>query len=115
MDKIKQLLLKAGCAADLVNEITESLTVYRETLREQTEANLAAKIEEAKKVCIEETEAHKRELARRLQIFCETKSAAIEAQLAKQSALNESEAEARLRSIQRLLEGLDPNGEQNGI
>lgn len=114
MDKIKALLEKAGCKTELVDQICESLVTYKDTLQEQFKAEQAAKIEEAKKVCIEETEAHKRELARRLQIFCETKSAAIEAQLAKQSALNETEAEARLLSVRRLVEGIDPNGEHNG-
>jgi hypothetical protein len=73
-----------------------------------------SKVEQAKKVCIEETEAHKRELARRVQIFCETKGAAIEAQIAKQSALNESEAMTKLTNIVNMLEGIEPNGKQNG-
>lgn len=114
MDKIKNLLTKAGCKPELVDSIVESMGNYKETIREQLEAEYAAKVEEAKKVCIEETEAHKRELSRRLAIFCETKSAAIEAQLAKKSALNESEAESRLQNIKDLLEGIEPSGPQNG-
>lgn len=114
MDKIKQLLAKAGCKPELVGQIAESMSQYKETIRESLEKEYAAKVEEAKKVCIEETEAHKRELAKRLQIFCETKSAAIEAQLAKKSALNESEAESRLQNIKDLLENVQPSGPQNG-
>jgi hypothetical protein len=49
-----------------------------------------------------------------VQIFCETKGAAIEAQLAKQSALNESEALTKLNQISALLEGLEPNGKPSG-
>lgn len=114
MDKIKSLLEKAGCKSELVDKIVESLSKYKDTIREQLESEYAAKVEEAKKVCIEETESHKRELARRLQIFCETKSATIEAQLANKSALNESAAETRLQSIKNLVEGIEPSGQQNG-
>lgn len=114
MDKIKSLLEKAGCKKELVDQIVESLHNYKNSVREEYEKEYAAKVEQAKKVCIEETEAHKRELAKRLQIFCETKSAAIEAQLAKKSALNETEAESRLKEIRNLLEGIQPSGSQNG-
>lgn len=113
MEKIKQLLVKAGCKEDLVESICESLEQYKTTLKQQFDNEYAAKVEEAKRVCVEETEGHKRELARRLQIFCETKGAAIEAQLARQSALNESEALTKLYAVRNVLEGL-PNGEQNG-
>lgn len=114
MDKIKALLEKAGVKSELAGQICESLDNYKTSLREQFNNEYAAKVEQAKKVCIEETEAHKRELARRVQIFCETKGAAIEAQLAKQSALNESEATAKLTQIVGLLEGIEPIGGQSG-
>lgn len=114
MDKIKALLEKAGVKSELAAKICESLDNYKTTLREQFDKEYAAKVEQAKAVCIEETEAHKRELARRVQIFCETKGAAIEAQLAKQSALNESEALTKLNQISALVEGLEPNGKPSG-
>lgn len=109
MDKIKALLEKTGIKPELSGKICESLGRFKTSLREQFEKEYAAKVEQAKRVCIEETEAHKRELARRVQIFCETKGAAIEAQLAKQSALNESEALTKLNSVSALLNGLGPN------
>jgi hypothetical protein len=114
MEKIKSLLNKVGVKPELSQQICESLESYKSTLRKQFDAEYSAKIEEAKKVCIEETEAHKRELARRVQVFCETKGAAIEATIAKQSALRESEAVSRLKSIVSLVEGIEPNGELNG-
>jgi hypothetical protein len=114
MDKIKALLEKAGSKPELIDKICESLESYKTIIREQLENEYAAKVQEAKQVCIEETESHKRELARRLQIFCETKGAAIESTLAKQSALNESEAFTKLKEIQSLLSGIEPNGMPNG-
>lgn len=114
MEKIKNLLEQAGVKPELAKQICESLNTYKSTLREQFEAEYSAKVQEAKKVCIEETEAHKRELARRLQIFCEVKGAAIEAQLAKQSALSESEALTKLKTVKALLEGIAINGGTSG-
>lgn len=114
MEKIKSLLVKAGCKPELVESICQSFDEYKTTLREQFENEYAAKVAQAKKVCLEETEAHKREQARRLQIFCETKSAAIEALLARQSALSESESQLKLKKVYALLEGIELNGEQNG-
>jgi len=114
MNKIQALLEKAGVNPELSQQICESLENYKTTLREQFETDYQAKIEQAKQVVVEETEAHKRELARRVQIFCETKGAAIEAQLTKQSALNESEATAKLKNIVTMLHGLEPNSQQSG-
>lgn len=114
MDKIQALFEKAGIKPELAKQIFESLDKYKTSLREQYESEYAAKVEQAKRVCIEETEAHKRELARRLQIFCETKGAAIEATLAKQSALNESEALTKLNNVAAIVSGLEPNGGANG-
>lgn len=112
--KIKDLLGKAGCNQELIDNICEALDEFKTTIREQYDSDYKNRVEQAKKVCLEETESHKRELARRLQIFCETKAAAIEAQLAKQSALSESEAVTRLKNIVSLLEGIEPNGQPNG-
>jgi hypothetical protein len=114
MDKIKELLAKSGCKTELVSAIVESLERYKADLQDRFTVDFNSKIERSKKVCVEETEAHKRELARRLQIFCETKSAAIEAQLAKMSALSESQATTRLKKMRALLEGVELNGVENG-
>jgi len=112
--KIHELLLKANVSEELASNIVNSLEQYRTTLREQFEVEYAAKVDQAKKVCIEETEAHKRELSRRVQIFCETKGAAVEAHLAKQSALSESEATAKLTELRALLEGVTLHAGPNG-
>ena len=114
MDKIKSLLEHAGVKPELAEKICETLINYKQTLREQFEADYTAKVQEAKTVCIEETEAHKRELARRLQVFCEAKGAAIEAHLVKQSALSESEALTKLKTVKALLEGIAINGSPSG-
>lgn len=111
---IKALLAKSGCKAELVESICEALDTYKSTIQEQCKAEYNARLKKAQQVCLEETEAHKRELSRRLEIFCEAKGNAIEAHLKKQSALSESEATAKLRSIKLQLEGVEVNGMQSG-
>jgi hypothetical protein len=114
MKKILDLLAKAGCKQELIGAIGESLEGYKNELREQFEADYTAKVEKAKKLCLEETEAYKREMARRMQIFLDTKSAAIESHLARQSAVSESEAMTKLRGVKSLLEGVEIGQVQNG-
>tara|TARA_R110000751_G_scaffold137165_2_gene240512 strand:- start:655 stop:1383 length:729 start_codon:yes stop_codon:yes gene_type:complete len=114
MKKIKALLEKSGAKPEVSQQICESLESYKKTLREQFESEYSAKIEEAKKICIEETEIHKQKLARRVQIFCETKSAAVESALTRQSAIKESEALAKLKNIVSLVEGIEPNSKPDG-
>ncbi len=109
MDKIHNLLEKSGCRAELVVQIVEALEQYRKSIQEQSSTELKAKIEQAKKVCVEETAAHKRDLSRRLQTFCEAKALAIENMIAKQAALNESAAVTKLKDIVNLLEGVKPD------
>ncbi len=106
MVKIEALLEQSGCKPELVGKIVESLSNYKESVKSQYDAEFKSRIAEAKKVCVEETENHKRELARRVQIFCESKGAAIESQLTKSAAQNESEAQAKLRQVKNLLEGI---------
>jgi len=114
MDKLKALLEKTGCKPELAEAVIQTLDEYKTTLREQFEAEYTTKVEQAKKICLEETESHKRELSRRLQIFCETKAVAIDAHLMKQSAIKETAAQAKLRELRATLEGVELNGGQNG-
>ncbi len=112
MKKIIDLMVKAGLKPEVAAKIGESMEEFKTAIREQFEADYTSKVNQAKKVCIEETEAHKRELARRLQVFLETKGAAIDAHLQRQSAMNESEAVTKLRTVKSLIEGIQV--EQNG-
>jgi hypothetical protein len=109
--KILDLLAKSGCNQELVAQIGESLSRYKTAVRESFEADYSAKVEQAKKLCIEETDKHKRDLCRRVQIFLETKSAVIDANLARQSALSESAAQSKLRNLKSLLEGVESNAQ----
>ncbi len=107
-------MVKCGLKPELAENICETIEGHITAHRSRLDGEYNAKIEEAKKVCLEETEAYKRELAHRLQIFCEAKSQVIEQTVAKQQAIKETAALAKLKDILNLLEGVEPNGEPNG-
>ena len=115
MDKIKTLFEKAGVKPELAQQICESLEAYRTSVKQKLEEDHKAKLDQAKKICVEETEAHKRELARRLQIFCEAKGAAIQAHLMKQAVIGESNASTKLRHIKDALTGVSATNGSSAV
>jgi hypothetical protein len=113
MDKIKQLLQKCGLSAEVSAELCEAIDNHANMLKEQSDNEFQARLAKAKKVCFEEVEAHKAELARRLQIFLEAKNSTIEELVMRQSANKETEAVAKLEKIYALLEGIELDGQSN--
>jgi len=111
MDKIKELMVKSGVSEEAANQICESLNTYKDKLKTEYDEQFNARLKKAKHICLEETDAHKAELSRRVQIFLEAKSAAIEESLLRQSAQRETESVARLEKIASLVEGIEPNGQ----
>lgn len=107
-NKIQDLMTKCGLKPEVAASLCESIDTHIKEQNKLSQASYDAKLEEAKKVCVEEVDNYKRELARRLQIFCEAKGGVIEQQVSKQSAIKESAAMARLRDIQTLLLGVKP-------
>lgn len=110
MEKIKQLMVKAGISAEAANKICESVATYSDQLRSTMEEEFKGRLEKAKQVCLEETEAHKIELSRRVQIFLETKSESVRQQLVKQSAERGTQAEAKLEKVAALVEDIELDG-----
>lgn len=106
MDKIRALLEKCGVKAELCQQICEAIDNYANALKQKNSEEFAAKVEAAKKVCIEEVETSKAELARRLQIFCEAKVAFVEQLLTKHATAKNTEAVETLEHVKGLLEGI---------
>ena len=114
MDKIKELLAKSGVKPELIGAICESLDQYANDVQTNLQAEYAKKVEKAKQICVEEANLYKQTLARRVQIFCESKSATIERKLLQNSAIKESEAVTKLNNIKSLVEGIELDGAKNG-
>lgn len=106
MDKIEQLMLKCGLSAEAATSICEAIQTHTASIREQLEAEYIKRTETAKRICVEETEQHKVELARRMQIFCEANSARIEQLVARQAQAREGQAVGVLETVKSLLSGI---------
>lgn len=113
MDKIRALLEQLGGSKELVDTILESLNKYRDETRATIQEEYHQRLDKAKAICLEEMEGYKRELARKAQIFFESRVEKIEQQIAKQVAIKEAAAESKLQAIAAMLEGVEVNGESN--
>lgn len=113
MDRIKQLLLKSGLSTEAAGKICESLDKYAAQVKQRFDEEFQARLIKAKQVCLDETEAHKAELSRRVQVFLETKSPAVEESIARQVADRETEAAAKLEKVAAVVEGIPLDGQSN--
>ena len=113
MDEILKLLTKIGASEELAKGITEAidshLTAQRALLAEEYDAKKTA----LKKVMVEEVEKYKKDLARKTQIFFESRADKIESQIAKQVAIKDAAAEGKLKQVKALLEGIQLDTEGN--
>lgn len=111
MEKIRELLQTCGLSQEAANKICESLDDYVNTKKQQLEETFKQRLANAKKVCMEQTEQHINELTRRLQIFLEAKSSAIEEQMIRKSQNRGTVAEAKLNKVLSILEGTNHDSE----
>ena len=113
LDKIKALLQKAGTNPELASQIVESMEEYKAKVVAESQEELVAKVKAAKTVVLEEVDLYKKSLARKVQLFCESKSQTIDRQLMRKSAAGETEAQAKLTGVKALLEGINLDGKPN--
>jgi len=109
MKKLRAQLEQLG-SKELSDSIMESLEKFKADTREEAQAEFAKRLEEAKKVCVEEVETYKSDLAKKVQLFLEAKNSRIEQQIARQSVVKESAAEAKLTEVSSILAGVEANG-----
>jgi len=107
MEKIRELLQKCNLSEESANQICESLDGYTAQVRQNLEEEFKTRMDKAMKVCLEETQAHKAELARRVQVFLETKTTAIEETVSRQAAQKDSAAMVKLERIAGLVEDIN--------
>jgi hypothetical protein len=92
---IKELMVNSGLSEEAAGKICEVMIGYGNDYKRRVDEEYTARVEQARKICIEETEAHKLELGRRMQIFLEAKDHQIGQTLARQNAGREGEAPNR--------------------
>jgi len=116
MEKLQALLKQLGGSDELAKSIVSTLAEHKTKLNEDASAKLEVikaelkehfkkQMEKAKEVCVEEVTTYKKNLARKVQIFLESKADKIESQVAKQALIEESAAASKLERISALVGG----------
>ncbi|MEE8568068.1 MAG: hypothetical protein V3S81_05615 [Anaerolineales bacterium] len=111
MKKLRSQLEQLGGSKELVEGILESLKSHKTQIEEQAKADFQERLDQAKKVCTEELNGYKKELARKVQLFFESRSTRIDQQIAKQTVVKEAAAETKLKDVVNVLAGIEANGE----
>ena len=106
MDKIKKLLEDAGMSQEFSSALLEELETYLNSQKKVLEDDFNKRLQSAKQVCIEEVDKEKGRLARKVEIFLESKSQRIEEAVSQQRNLEESTAVNTLRKVKAHLEGI---------
>lgn len=113
MDKIKSILIQMGISEESTNEFIAVCESWRNEEKEKLHQEYKARIDKAKKVCMEEVEAHKSSLSRGVQVFLENKIEQIGKAAEKHAAIAESEAVMTLKKVHNLLNGLNIDSAAN--
>ena len=108
MEKLKELLSKLG-SEELTNKICEELDTYEQKLKVGYDKKFNEKVEKLQKVGLEEIDKVKLDLARKVAVYLESKTNAIDDAAKRQHSLEESENTLKLKRIMALLEDRDPN------
>lgn len=116
MEKIIEMLKGLGASEDLAKAFTEELQSYTTSVKSKLEEDYQKKLGKAQKICVEEVQKEKRELARKLKTFLESKAAAFEQAAARQRAIEESQSAALLKKAKAVLENVElkETGATNG-
>jgi hypothetical protein len=107
LSKIKALLKEMKISEESSTEFITLLEGWVADQKKLLNEEFTKRIEQAKMVCIEETEAHKATLSRGVKVFLESKIQAIEKAASKKKAIEESESVNTLKHIKALLEGIN--------
>lgn len=115
MNKIKDLLKQLGASDDLSNAILSELKAYDKRTQEKFDEEFKKRLEKAKQICLEEFEGEKKKLARKVEIFLESRVTKIDREAQRQAALGESESAKTLRLVKRAVDGVPIDGDTQAI
>lgn len=103
MQKIREIVKQIGGSEELADQLIEAVQEHVETQRTAIVEEYKTKIQKAKQVCLEEVASEKARIARKVEVFIESKVASIERSAGKTRAVEESAAVAQLRQVQKVL------------
>lgn len=103
LSKITSIIKEMGISEDTCTKFSTILESWIDTERKKLQEEYKARLDKAKKICVEEVETHKASLSRGIQIFLESKVEEIQKVATKQSAIVESEAINKVKQVKELL------------
>lgn len=106
MEKIKDLLKQLGASEELTESILNELQSFQVRTKKQLDEEFHARLEKAKQVCLEEFDKEKIKLAKKVEVFLESRVNTIDREAHKQTAIGESQSAKTLRDVKCLLEGV---------
>jgi len=113
LDKMGSLLKQMGISEEATKEFLTVCESWHSDEKAKFQKEYEVRLGRAKKVCVEEVEAHKANLSRGLQMFLENQSEQISKAADKHAAIAESEAVKTLKKVSNLLSGLDIDSAAN--
>jgi hypothetical protein len=114
MNKLAELLKQLGASPELIGQITESMEQYKTEVKQTLEEDFKQRVLQAKKVVAEALENEKRELARKVEVFLEARTATINREAQRQAAIGEADATKMLRGVKSLVEGIEISDKGSG-
>jgi len=113
LQKISALLKQMGISEEATKEFVAVCESWHGSEKENLKQEFKTRLEKAKKLCVEEVEAHKANLSRGVKIFLEHQGDVIRKASEKSAAIAESEAVNKLKQINNLLGGINVDSAVN--
>lgn len=109
--QINEQMVSCGISPEAAGKLCESITTHIEQHKKTLDESYKQKVAAAKKICLEETEHQRADLAKKLQIFLEARGSAIASVLSKQHTKSNGDAFVMLEQVKNLLAGIPAGGD----
>jgi outer membrane murein-binding lipoprotein Lpp len=103
MSKIHEIVKQIGGSDELATQLVGAIQEHVEAEKARLQEEFQARVQKAKQICMEEVAKEKQRLARKVEIFIESKVASVERAAGKTRAVEESAAASKLRQVQQIL------------
>ena len=113
LSKVDALLKQMGISEEARKEFISVCESWHGSEKDKFKKEYEIALNKAKKVCLEETEAHKAALSRGVQLFLEKQLDNIHKASEKQMAIAEPEAVNLLKKVKSVMSGIDIDGAAN--
>lgn len=115
MNKIKDLLKQMGASDELIESIVSEFNAHDKRVKAKYDEEFKTRLTKAKQICVEEFEAEKRAMARKVEIFLEAHVSKVDREARRQAAIGESDSAKTLRQIKAAVEGVPIDGDGKEI